>query len=106
MRQLDPTQVKDLLDQLETRPLLLDVRESNEFAYCRIEGSLHVPMGEIVSRLNELDPDRQTVVICHHGMRSFQVAQFLESQGFSHVINLAGGIDAWAREVDHTVPRY
>jgi rhodanese-related sulfurtransferase len=106
MRQLAPAQVKELLDNLETRPLLLDVRESNEFTHCRIEGSLHIPMGEIVSRLTELDPDQETVVICHHGMRSFQVAQFLESQGFSRIINLTGGIDAWAREVDPAVPRY
>jgi len=106
MRQLDPHQVKALLDKPEAAPLLLDVRESNEFAYCRIDGSLHIPMGEIVSRLSELDPDRTTVVVCHHGMRSFQVAQFLETQGFGQVVNLSGGIDAWAREVDPAVPRY
>jgi rhodanese-related sulfurtransferase len=106
MRQLDATQVKELLDELDTAPLLLDVREPHEFACCRIDGSLHIPMGEIVSRLNELDPDRATVVVCHHGMRSAQVARFLESQGFGQVINLSGGIDAWAREVDPGMPRY
>jgi rhodanese-related sulfurtransferase len=106
MRQLEPHQVKELLDKLDTAPLLLDVREPGEFACCRIEGSLHIPMGEIVSRLSELDPDRATVVVCHHGMRSFQVAQFLEIQGFGQIINLAGGIDAWAREVDPGMPRY
>ncbi|QJD30346.1 rhodanese-like domain-containing protein [Methylococcus geothermalis] len=106
MRQLDANRVERLLKSAEPKPLLLDVREPNEFAYCRIEGSLHIPMGEIASRLNELDPDREIVVVCHHGMRSFQVAQFLETQGFERIINLSGGIDAWAREVDPGMPRY
>ncbi|MDF9392062.1 MULTISPECIES: rhodanese-like domain-containing protein [Methylococcus] len=106
MRHLAPYQVKALLDEPEAAPLLLDVREPDEFAFCHIEGSVHIPMGEIVSRLSELDPDRTTVVVCHHGMRSFQVGRFLETQGFGQVINLAGGIDAWAREADPGIPRY
>ena len=59
-----------------------------------------IPMGQITSALNELDPDRITVVICHHGIRSRSVGRYLEQQGFEHIINLSGGVDAWAREVD------
>jgi rhodanese-related sulfurtransferase len=106
MQQLNPIQVKQLIDASNPAPLLLDVREPNEFAYCHIEGALHIPMGQIVSRLDEIDAEREIVVVCHHGMRSFQVAQFLESQGYGRVINLSGGIDAWARDVDPSIPKY
>jgi rhodanese-related sulfurtransferase len=87
-------------------PLLLDVREPWEFAICRIEGSRLLPMGRVVASLGELDPERETVVICHHGIRSQQVAYFLERQGFARVINLQGGVDAWAREVDREMATY
>jgi rhodanese-related sulfurtransferase len=63
-------------------------------------------MSTIQKRLGELDPARETVVICHHGVRSFHVARFLEGNGFSNVINLSGGVDAWAREVDRNMPTY
>jgi rhodanese-related sulfurtransferase len=56
--------------------------------------------------LNALDPQRETVVICHHGVRSFAVARFLEQQGFTNVINLDGGVAGWARDVDPTMPTY
>jgi rhodanese-related sulfurtransferase len=62
-------------------------------------------MGDIPSRLTELDPDRETVVVCHHGVRSAQVAMYLASMGFEHVLNLSGGIDAWS-DADPTTPRY
>lgn len=87
-------------------PLLLDVREPWEFAICRIDGSRLVPMHQILARLGELDPDRETVVICHHGIRSRQVALYLAREGFSRVINLTGGVDAWAQDVDPTMPIY
>lgn len=106
MQQLNAIQVKQLIDAADPAPLLLDVREPNEFAYCHIEGALHIPMGQIVSRLDDIDAEREIVVICHHGMRSFQVAQFLESQGYGRIINLSGGIDAWARDVDPAMPKY
>lgn len=106
MQQLNATQLKQHLESSNPAPVLLDVREPQEFAYCRIEGSLHIPMGEITSRQAEIDSGREIVVICHHGVRSFQVGQFLESQGFEQVINLSGGIDAWSRDVDPGVPRY
>ena len=85
---------------------LLDVREAWEFQTARIDGSTLIPMGEIQARISELDPSSDTVVICHHGGRSMQVAVFLERQGFSSVHNLAGGVDAWARSVDPSMPTY
>jgi len=91
-------------------PLLLDVREDWEVAVAaiRVEGVVvrHIPMGRIPERLAELDTEQPVVCICHHGMRSEQVAHFLERQGFAAVYNLAGGIDAWAEQVDTSVPRY
>jgi len=88
------------------KPLLLDVREPWEFQICRIEGSQHLPMGEVPARAGELDQQAEVVVICHHGSRSLQVALFLEKQGFSDVTNLTGGVDAWAKNVDPAMPVY
>lgn len=85
---------------------LLDVREAWEFQTARIEGSTLMPMGDIAGRVAELDADSELVVICHHGGRSMQVAAFLERQGFSKVHNLSGGVDAWARTVDPSMPLY
>jgi rhodanese-related sulfurtransferase len=86
--------------------LLLDVREDNEFAYARIDGSLHIPLGQIPGRLNELDAGRDIVAICHHGVRSQQACQFLQQAGFERLYNLKGGIDAWSVSCDPTVRRY
>ncbi|MDH4228547.1 MAG: rhodanese-like domain-containing protein [Nitrospirota bacterium] len=85
---------------------LLDVREPPERAFNSIDGSVHIPMGEIPHRLRELDPDKEIVVYCHHGVRSFQVAAYLKANGFGQVYNLAGGIDAWSVSVDPAIPRY
>jgi rhodanese-related sulfurtransferase len=86
---------------------LLDVREDWEIAVSPVPtATVHIPMGVISARLGELDPHRETVVICRSGGRSAQVAQFLEHQGFSSVFNLAGGILAWSRELDPTIPQY
>lgn len=90
----------------EAAPLLLDVREHWEYALCALPGSMHVPMREIPARLNELDPSRPIVCICHHGVRSLQVAMFLEHRGFEAVFNLTGGIDAWAKQVDPSMATY
>ena len=87
-------------------PLLLDVREPWEYDTARIEGARLVPMGEVPARLNEFDADREVVVVCHHGMRSARIAMLLEGAGLQRVYNLRGGVDAWAREVDASVPRY
>jgi len=86
--------------------LLLDVREAWEVDLCQIKGSTHISMSEISRRLAEINQTSEIVVICHHGMRSFQVAAFLETQGFDKVTNLNGGIDAWATTVDTAMTRY
>jgi rhodanese-related sulfurtransferase len=85
---------------------LLDVREEWEYQTARIDGALLMPMGQVTARVAELDPAAETVVICHHGGRSMQIAGLLERQGFSSVINLTGGVDAWARAVDPSMPVY
>ncbi|RMG40616.1 MAG: rhodanese [Planctomycetota bacterium] len=88
--------------------VFLDCREADEYAVCRIEGALFVPLSEIADRLEELLPlrDRRIVVYCHHGMRSYRLAVWLRSQGFQQTQSLAGGIDRWAVEVDPSIPRY
>lgn len=87
-------------------PLLLDVREPWEFETCSIAAAQLIPMNTIPSRFSELDEEQPVVCICHHGARSMQVASFLERQGFSKVTNLTGGIHAWAKQVDTTMPTY
>lgn len=106
MRELTAKELKAYLASSETRPFLLDVREGWEFERCHIDGSVLIPMRQIPQALADLDPARETVVICHHGIRSRYVARFLEHEGFENVINLAGGVDGWARDVDRTMVVY
>lgn len=101
----EPTQVADLLAG-DDPPLLLDVREDWERAVAHIEGSHHLPMAEVPSRLDEIPADRAIVVVCHHGLRSALVARWLDARGRSQIVNLEGGIDRWAEAVDANVPRY
>jgi rhodanese-related sulfurtransferase len=102
---IDPVTLKARLDRGES-VLILDVREPFEIALAPFPGATHIPMGDIPSRLTELDPDRETVVVCHHGVRSAQVAMYLAQNGFERVLNLAGGIDAWSEDADPSTPRY
>ncbi len=98
---------KELNQHLESNtPFLLDVRQPWEYELCRLENSMLIPMGQIPASINELDKDRETVVICHHGIRSRQIAHYLEQAGFSDVINLNGGVSAWAKTVDTTMTTY
>lgn len=107
MRQILPTELADWLqDTQRAAPVLLDVREPWEYELCHIEGSQAMPMGAVPARCNELDPEREIVVICHHGGRSAQVAMFLERQGYARVINLAGGVAEWASRVDPKMAQY
>jgi rhodanese-related sulfurtransferase len=85
---------------------LLDVREPYEFAYASLANSVLIPLGQLPRRIGELDPEREIVVICHHGVRSQQAALYLAHHGFKKVANLSGGIDAWSLECDASVPRY
>jgi rhodanese-related sulfurtransferase len=105
MRNLDSAQIQQLLiDQHDL--LLLDIREKWEFEICHIESSQNIPMGNIPDEIKDLDADLETVVICHHGARSLQAAMYLESKGFGNIINLDGGVDAWARTVEPNMQQY
>lgn len=91
--------------------VLLDVREPWEFELARIADSINIPMSTLGGRVDEIraiqdDANAPLVVICHHGSRSMQCAQYLAGQGLGPLINLSGGIDAWSQRVDPTVPRY
>jgi rhodanese-related sulfurtransferase len=86
---------------------LVDVREDWETTLAPVPSDVvHIPMGQIGDRLGELDPSRETVVICRSGGRSLEVARFLSSHGFASVYNLSGGILAWSRDLDPRIPQY
>ena len=87
-------------------PILLDVRQPEEHAFVRLEGSRLIPLGELPARLGELAPDAAVVAYCHHGVRSRHAALLLRAHGFTGAQSLAGGIDAWTRQVDPALPRY
>lgn len=110
MDQITPHALKKILDGSgkidDQRPLLLDVREPWELAICRIPGSELLPMRQVPANVGQFDPDRPVVVICHHGIRSQQVARFLEQKGLKRVINLRGGVAAWASDIDPEMPTY
>ncbi len=105
-REISATELHTYLQTTDTNPLLLDVREPWEYEKCHLENSQLIPMRQIPSILNELDPDQETIVICHHGIRSRSVAAYLSSNEFTNVINLTGGIDAWAKYIDQSMPTY
>jgi rhodanese-related sulfurtransferase len=95
-----------LANPTREQPLLLDVREPWEFQTCHIAGALPMPMHTIPGKLSELIAAQPIVCICHHGVRSLQVALFLEQQGFTQAVNLTGGVHAWAEQVDGAMPTY
>ena len=101
--EIEPLELKRRIDRGDDI-LILDVREPEEIA--RFPGPLNLPMGDVPSRVAELDPDRETIVVCHHGIRSAQAAEYLASNGFERVSNLIGGIDGWSATVDPAIPRY
>lgn len=104
--EITPEEVKAKLDQGEEFTLV-DVREPWEFETARMAGAKLVPMGDIPSRAHqELDPEDHIVVVCHHGVRSMSVTAWLRQQGFEKAQSMRGGIDAWSRRVDGTVPVY
>ncbi len=102
--EIQPEAVKELHG--EGKIVLLDVREPWERDTARIEPSLHIPMGDIPARIQELDPDEHLVVYCHMGVRSLNVTAWLRQQGYENVQSMAGGIDRWSRFVDPKVPIY
>ncbi len=107
IEQLPATALREwLADEARGQPLVVDVREPWEHAICHLDKAHLLPMQEITSRWQELPRDRDIVVLCHHGMRSLQVADFLHGQGYTRLYNLSGGIAAWADEVEPSMARY
>lgn len=104
--EISPGQVKSMMKQ-GGKFTLLDVREPVEWEKASIEGSKNIAMGDIPARAHqELDPDEHIVVMCHHGVRSLTVTNWLRQQGFEKVQSMRGGIDGWARTIDPKVPLY
>ena len=106
MQDLTASELAEYLSTTDDNPLLLDVRQGWEFNICQLENSTLIPMATIPSKIDELDKERATVVICHHGIRSRKVAMYLESAGFKNIINLNGGVDQWAKTVDDSMAKY
>lgn len=110
--QIRPSQLAAWLESVRAHgePVVLDVREPSELQVASVKADgfklLTIPMGVIPPRLAELNPEQPIACLCHHGGRSMQVAAFLQSRGFSHVANIAGGINAWSGELDPSIPRY
>lgn len=105
MQEMSPNELKARLDSGRA-PILLDVRQDWETKLCRLENAIHIPIEEIELRTEELNPQSETVVYCHQGVRSAAVADYLRSLGFVDVKNLAGGLDSWARTIDPSMRRY
>ena len=107
-----PAQWQQWLDQATANalPVVLDVREPWELQTASVTAQgfelLHIPMGSVPQQLATLDTARPVACLCHHGVRSLRVAAFLAQQGFAQVANITGGIDAWSRELDPSVPLY
>ena len=106
--EITPQEVTDRLKR-DRPPVLLDVREPQEFALCHIEGSELVPMNTVpaeLQRLESLADEADIITICHHGVRSLQVVYWLRQQGLENCFSMTGGIDRWSAEIDTSVPRY
>ena len=100
--------VIQLKQELETGPqtVLLDVRDKWEYDLCHLDNSVNISLSEITERKDELDKQPRTVILCHHGMRSSIAGEYLISEGFEQIVNLEGGIDAWASTIDQSMTRY
>src|ERR1044072_7154722 len=106
MEEITATELKQRLDNGEDIQII-DVREDKEYAYNRIPNSVHIPLAQVLSRMDEIDPNRETVMHCKMGGRSARAIDALQRSGFTgKLANLAGGITAWSNEVDPSVPKY
>ena len=106
MEEITATELKQRLDNGEDIQII-DVREDKEFAFNQIPNAVHIPLGQILSRTNELDPNREIVMHCKMGGRSARAIDALQRTGFTgKLVNLKGGILAWSDEVDPSVPKY
>jgi sulfur-carrier protein adenylyltransferase/sulfurtransferase len=106
MQEITATELKQRLDNGDDIQIV-DVREANEVAIGKLPNSIHIPLGQVLDRMSEIDPSRETVVHCKMGGRSARAIAALKQQGFTgNLINLAGGITAWSNDVDPTIPKY
>ena len=106
MGEMTATELKQRLDKGDDIQII-DVREDNEVAVARIPNSVHIPLAQVVNRMSEIDPNRETVVHCKMGGRSARAIEALKRSGFGgNLTNLKGGITAWSNEVDPAVPKY
>ena len=106
MEEITPAELKQRLDKGDDIQIV-DVREDNEVAIGRIPNSIHIPLGQILGRMNEIDPSRETVVHCKMGGRSARAIDAMQRSGYEgKLVNLKGGILRWSDEVDPSVPKY
>ncbi len=106
MQEITASELKTRIDAGEDIQLI-DVRQPDEYAFAKIDGAKLIPLGEIMSRMNELDETKEIVVHCKMGGRSARAIEALQQAGFKGTMkNLAGGITAWSNEVDPSVPKY
>lgn len=108
MLEIKPNDLKAKLEQEGRDVHLVDVRESEELRHCRLAGAQHIPMLQLFTGLQapRAEPETEIVVICHHGVRSLEAAKYLRLNGFANARSLAGGLEAWATDVDPSLPRY
>lgn len=106
MPEITATELKQRLDSGEDIQII-DVREADEVAKAKLPGTIHIPLGQVVNRMTEIDPDKETVVHCKMGGRSAKAIEALKRSGFTgNLLNLKGGITAWSNDVDPSVPKY
>ena len=106
MREITATELKQRLDNGDDIQIV-DVREANEVAVAKIPNTIHIPLGQVINRMSEIDPSRETVVHCKMGGRSARAIEALQRSGFTgELSNLTGGITAWSNDVDPSVPKY
>ncbi|MDE0915304.1 MAG: rhodanese-like domain-containing protein [Planctomycetota bacterium] len=105
MQRTSPSELKERLDSGE-KITIVDVREGGELDICRLPDAVHIPLSDFATGFAELEPEGSYAMLCHHGIRSAQAAGFLTQAGFKDVINIEGGIERWAQEVDSTLQRY
>ena len=106
IREITATELKQRIDKGDDLQIV-DVREDHEVAIARIPNTIHIPLGQVINRMSEIDPARETVVHCKMGGRSARAIDALQRSGFTgNLLNLAGGITAWSNEVDPSVPKY
>jgi rhodanese-related sulfurtransferase len=102
----EPLEVKTMLDESSSSIMLLDVREKWEFDLCHIPESIHMPIAEVILRISELEKTNPIIIICHNGRRSLYIGLELIEKGFDNVINLKGGVDQWADDIDTSMTKY